>query len=323
MSLEQLTQLQKVAVEGEVAYIVSTAAHDAEIKMRIYFVLKEVEDMFKPFLYEAFKEAVTFDPEIVDRIYMETKTDTVPVWLWKEKAIADIKESLLLADTGMLSPKISVDKLYVRRRIVESAFIAFARKAALASPSSCLDLLETMESDYMFDFMSNSIFYLKSTCEELQITEGIETSISEKILECFYDIREFLNIRVETKALDVAERMAQDRVKQNMMSTLTPTENGFVVSLNSDMSPQEVTELINNKLSELFSSVTKPKTPQVKYVVKKVFNNSNLTTDIRTCTTEKEAKEFIAKIKEEYPELMSTCDFVVCREKVNGKRKRA
>ena len=79
---ENLTYLQKAALKGEIGFALSTAAHDAEIKFRIYLILKEVEERFKPFIIECVKEAVNFDETIIDRIYLEVLNNTIPVWLW-------------------------------------------------------------------------------------------------------------------------------------------------------------------------------------------------------------------------------------------------
>ena len=69
MSIENdLTYLQKVALKGEIAFALSTAAHNTEIKLRTYLFLKEVGAELRPFILECIKEAVTFDESEIDRI---------------------------------------------------------------------------------------------------------------------------------------------------------------------------------------------------------------------------------------------------------------
>lgn len=116
MSIEEnLTDLQRAALQGEVAYVLSTCAHDADIKYRIYLVLKEVEKDYVPLLMDAFKQSVKFDESIVDKIYLETLSGKTPVWIWIEKSIADLKEALKLASTNT-TIQLSIDKEEERKK---------------------------------------------------------------------------------------------------------------------------------------------------------------------------------------------------------------
>jgi hypothetical protein len=89
-------------------------------------------------------------------------------------------------------------------------------------------------------------------------------------------------------------------------------------------STEDISQQISQKIAELFGeniiSHSKPKPSNTTYVVKKVYINSGLSTDIRVCKTEEEAINFINKIVREYPELMNTCEFQV--EKINGKKEK-
>ena len=336
MSIDNnLTYLQKASLKGEVAYAVSTCSHDADIKYRLYLILKEVEDNFKPFIIEAFKEAVTFDEEIIDRIYLETLTDKVPVWLWIEKVMADIEVSIKLGDTGSLGAKLSINKINERKKIVESAFISFGRTAILINPSYAEELFNAILENKNLDFLSTSCFYLKSLCKNA-LEKITEIKTKGNIMELEFDLKEILRISEETMTLEELQKnplkkrqhMNPQLNNNNKGNSKQPLENRTII-IEGKITPNELSEYISQRVIELFDGMTEhpvnhthgfndeTKNPnrQIKYVVEKVYHNSNLKTDIRECKTEKEAVEFIKKIREEYPELKGTCDFIIRKEK--------
>ena len=93
MNADNLTYLQKVALKGDIAHALVTCSHDADIKFRFYMILKSVTKELRPFVLEALKEAVLLNEDELNRVYFETLTDEVPVWLWTDKVIADIKDA--------------------------------------------------------------------------------------------------------------------------------------------------------------------------------------------------------------------------------------
>lgn len=309
-----LTNIQKVALRGEVAYAVSTASHDAEIKLRIYAILKEIEEEYKPFLIQAFKEAVTFDEEIVDKLYFETLSTDVPVWLWIEKAMADMKEALHLAEASSIL-RVSIDKKKERRHIIESAFLSFGREALMISADAAEQLFVTILEDYDLSFLRTTCFYLLSCCEEVRDSGTVQDKIPENLMECQFDLRNTLSLRIETEALKMFNKTRQTyKPKEKKIKTER-------IEINSDMTEEEISEFLSKKILESFKGITKfNKEPKYKYVVNKVFNNTQITTSIRTCNSRKEAEEFIEQIKREYPELQTSCKFFISKEKENGDR---
>lgn len=308
-----LTNLQRVALRGEVAYTVSTATHNAEIKYRIYTILKEVEDEYKPFLIEAFKEAVTFDEGIVDRLYLETLTNEVPVWLWIEKVIADIKESLFLTETTGVC-RVSINKVEERKKILESSFLNFARQALMTDVDASEQLFEEVMNDNDLSFLHTSCFYLKSCCSEVRDSGTVQDRIPEELMDCHFDIRDMLSLKLETEALEMFNRgKPKSRVVKDKK---VKTEKIFVPS---DISDEELRELINKKILAAFADIPDEEPRKnFKYIVTKVFNNTNISTTIRVCDTREEAEQFVEKIKREYPELQETCEFYISKEKRDG-----
>ena len=319
---DNLTYLQKVAIKGEVAFALSTAIHDAEIKYRIYLILKEVDKNFVLPLIEAFKEDVTFDEEIVDQLYFESQREEIPVWLWIDKNIADIKESIKLSDASIAVSKTSINKTEERKKLVESAFVFFARKSSMASPTATKELCLTILNDQKLSFLHASCFYILEGCDEL--LEAFPNEVTdERILDCSFDIREMLSTVLETEAL---RKTTPTKEPAKVIHEEAPTEKeiSFKIKVNhihtngsSDQNEnveEFVSGVLSQKILETFKEFSSSE-PSEKYVVQKIFNDSQILTDIRTCDSEKEAREFIQNIKKQYPELQKTCNFIICKRK--------
>lgn len=316
-SIKKLTYLQEVALKGEVSYTVSTCSHNAEMKLRMYHILKEVNPEYKPFLVQEFKNAVTFDEAEVDKVYYETLMERVPTWLWIEKTVEDIKTAIYLVPAKDSTALLAIDKLEERKKLIESAFIFFVREALMVCPDACEKLCNTILEDMELDFLHKACFYLRSCCDEVRDYGLTEDRTPEKILDCQFDIRNFLNFRIET---DIVTRKPED-FKKPVKTEPKVRKDVEVIEINGSISQKELSDYISQKVSELFRGVTtKESTEDIKYVVKKVFTNTNITTEVKTCNTKAEAEAFIERIKREYPELSKTCEFIVCRARKNGKK---
>ena len=333
---ENLTYLQKVALKGEIGFALSTSAHNAEMKFRIYLILKEVEDKFKPFIIECVKESVTFDETIIDRIYLEVINNSIPVWLWIEEVIADIKLHLAIADAGLAGitgSKLSINKVQERKNLIESAFVLFAREALILSPDSAEQLFDEILNDNDLEFLYNACFYLKTCCPEIRaIRKGAIKEVPEELMSCLFDIKKTMSFAIETKALSALNRaeLKESRYQKITKSPLPTSDiHGEIIAqgsftIDNTISHEELSNYISEKIAELFegnSHTHTTTTPSTVYVVKKVFTDSGLSTDIRICKTKEEAFNFVKKIEEEYPELTNTCEFQVHTEKVHDREK--
>ena len=332
MSIEEnLTYLQKVALKGEIGFALSTSAHDAEIKFRTYLILKEVNKKYKPFVIDCIKDSATFDETIIDKICLEIANGTVPVWLWVDEVISDIKLHLSIPDTGstLTGSKLSINRMTERKNIIESAFLYFAREALMISTSASESLFDEILNDYDLEFLHGACFYLKSCIPEIEALKK-QDEVPEKLLSCQFDIRKTLSFVVESKALSLIDK--KDSYHEE--STIpTPPEkrnyNGnFEVSGNFTVSnsvPREnVSGYISKKITELLAgdpvNPSQPTSHDTIFIVKKVFTDSGISTDICTRGTYEEAVNFIEKIKKEYPELLNTCKFEIYMEKDNGRQ---
>ena len=94
---DNLTQLQKIALEGEVSKALITARHNPEVLYRLYILLTKAPQDITPTIIEIFKEIVDIKEELVDRVVLEVSSGRLPMWLWIDRVIADIKLSISLA----------------------------------------------------------------------------------------------------------------------------------------------------------------------------------------------------------------------------------
>ena len=339
MSIEEnLTYLQKAAIKGEIAFALSTAAHNAEMKYRVYLILKEVDEKYKGLILSCVKESITGNKDDIDRIYLEVLNNTVPVWLWVDEIIADIKLHLNTAEAGLsvlTGSRLDIDKSQERKNIIESAFIFFAREAMMISPDATEQLLDKIQNDYDLEFLHNACFYLKNGCPEVrELKKDRAHEIPEEIMSCLFDVKRILSFSIESKALSIlnkAEKKANKRYQEITKQPL-PTEDiqeeigttGTIIESNS-ITHEQLSQYISDKIAELFEGVvtSTPKTNSADtvYVVKKVFTDSGLSTDIRICRTKEEAIDFVKKIIREYPELANTCEFQVHTENLHDREK--
>lgn len=335
MSVENnLTYLQKVALKGEISFALMTSSHDAEIKYRTYLILKEVEEEYRPFIIECVKEGITFDETVIDKIHLEVLNGTIPVWLWKEEAIADIKLNLTAAESGavILGSRLSINRLQEKKNLIESSFLAFARDAVMLHPWSAEELFNEIMEDSDLEFLHSACFYLKSACEETKALRQTN-EIPDELMSCLFDMKRALSFSVETKALKALDRK-QAKPKNYSTITKTPLPTGEPQELNGNfiiqgkfdvdnsITQEELSNYISEKIVELFEGKPNPKPKPAApsgtvYVVKKVFTDSGISTDLRICKTQKEAMNFIEKIEREYPDLTRTCEFQIFKRRVD------
>ena len=321
---EKLTHLQKSALEGEIAYLLSTSPHNAEIKFRLYFILSEIDKEDKPFALQIIKDQVNFNENIINKINLESENSTVPLWLWIEKTIADLKEALSYSESYN-SARISINKLLCRKKIITSSFIMFIRRSLLISPTAthklCEEILETPE----LNFLNTSCFYILQNCEEMKELKK-EVKINKEILDCCFDIRERMSYQIEKKALNtITESSKKHRnFTQELLEPLesknSKNDNVPVFTLNientKEMTQEQLSNFLSQKITELFknSTVKKDSSKKEVYIVRKVFKNAeNQEVVLKECKTQEEAEKFVEQIKRNFPDLLKTCSFPISK----------
>ena len=239
--MKELTYVQKAAIKGEVALALSTCAHDAEMKVRAYFMLKGVTSEFKPLLLEYMKEAVTFSETELDRIFLEIQNGIVPIWLWIEQTIADIRISLIALEGSIKGTSLSINKEKERKKVVESAFIMFARKAILISPIAANKLFNSILDDYSLEFLHSACTYLKSCCPEVQFAKK-DKRIPDRIMQHRIDSKQILSFVIESRALSDAGTPEPEIIKKdesniderNMTHNIMTSFNECLASIHED-----------------------------------------------------------------------------------------
>ena len=324
---QKLTYLQKIALKGEIATALAGCVHNTDVKYKSYLILEQVERKFRPAIMECLKELITFDEIELDRIYLEVQNRVTPVWLWVEEAVEDIKLSLSAPDMAARFIRTDVNNEKGRKSIVESAFILFSREALMINPSAAEQLFNKILDDYDLEFLHQACFYLKSSCPEMkEFKKG--TNKPEKLMLLTFSTKCIMNFFTEVNSMSIINELENKKETETVEDTPKVIIQGDV-TISGDMSTGEFSDYIGQRIMDLFGDITKKsnlnKNVQASnntvYVVKKVFTNSGLSTDIRTCKTEDEALDFIQNIKKEYPELTSTCEFQIHMERVNGKNK--
>ena len=107
-----LTLTKRIAIEGEVAHILMSSSHNADILYNFYLALKsmeskdetesienledreeafkereEIDEEYKQEFFKAFVRATEFPDEIYKKLQMELGVDKYPMYLWEKKLL--------------------------------------------------------------------------------------------------------------------------------------------------------------------------------------------------------------------------------------------
>ena len=330
MELNNLTHLQKAALEGEIAFILSTSPHDAELKFRIYAILSEINECDRVYASRIIKEQVRLHEEVVDRILLEVENGEFPVWLWIEKTVEDLKESLSYGDTPS-APRLSLEKTECRKKLINSSFIVMARKVIVINPDVAIQLCGEIINCRELDFLKMSCFYisqwsteLKKVCSKVQNNEALK--------ECCFDIRDRLSYQLENEALSIfskpSDRKIPEHVRFPETGNLKENLKGnfetepMTVTFNvdeSEISTEELSNFLSQQITKLFTQNFKggeESSPSRKltYTVKKIYKDApEQSVVLKEFETEEEARKFVRKIMKEFPELLTTCEYCISK----------
>lgn len=197
-----LTLTKRIAIEGEVAQILMSSSHNADILYNFYLALKsmeskdesesienleereeafkerdEVDEEYKQEFFKAFIRATEFPDEIYKKLQMELGVDKYPMYLWENKFVEDLKEAIkiLKSTYSNRGNKVSYDINVVTKAIIRSAFTEFCMKHSLEFPSAYISLCNAILKDSKLDFLHNICFFviteLQSYIEEHGDTE--------------------------------------------------------------------------------------------------------------------------------------------------------
>lgn len=303
MTLENLTQLQKIAIEGEVAGALSSARHNPEILYRLYTILQNVPKEVSQYVVDVVKDLTDIEETELNRVLLELSGKEFPLWIWVKKTVADIKLSLTLALADSIISDASMDKKLVQQKIIKSAFVCFCRSTAMASPRATIELCKYImeEESKTLDFLANTCFSLINEVSELTDNE----KIPEDLLHKAFDVRSMLSFRIETEVLESLNKKSK---KQPSAFNFEPVERKEKDRVKEAIKNTKLTDVVDEVMAQILNeALSKPKDEIKGYAVVKKYEGNNITSVLRTFKTEKEAIEFRDKLQKEFPEITKTC----------------
>lgn len=337
MMYENLTELQKTAIKGQVSAMLSFSRANADLKIKIYRILKEADPTYKHLFLEAIKEAVTLSEEEIMKLLFMGSLNEVPLSLWVEKTIDDIKYYLRIPDTSFRNNNLALDKKQERINIIKSTFINFGRKVIMTSPKAILELIKSILDDNELEFLHSSCIYLQGGCFDVMnfkcYPKNEDEKVSESILKYEFDPYDIMSIDTETECLNqinegsMPNTDAEAELKGNF-STEPKVIKVTRIDIGNDrmqLSQEELSQYLGKEILEIFNRIQPVQeqkssdSSELRYVVQKKYKNTDIKEDIRQCKSEKEAMDFINKINKEYPELDRTCEFIICKKIIENK----
>ena len=210
MTTNNLNLTKRIAIEGEVANLLISSAHNADILYNFYITLKgmdrnaeitdeeefrdreEIDEEYKQELFKAFVRATEFPEEVYKKLQMELGIDRYPMYLWKAKFVADLKEAVKIIKStySARGNKVNYDINTIARAIVKSAFTEFCMKHSLELPSAYISLCDAILKDSKLDFLHNVCFFVVTELQNYIEEHGnVENSIAIERKTFLYQFR--------------------------------------------------------------------------------------------------------------------------------------
>ena len=314
VSLDNITQLQKIALEGEIAKALSTARHDEEILYRYYTILKRAPQELSYLLVQIVRDMVDVKQGLLDQVTLEASLDITPLWIWVNRTVADLKLSLKLACSDSIGSA-SMDRKGLQKKLIKSAFVYYVRSTAMASPTAASTLCKYLidEQPIELDFLEDACFALIAEISELLEDETTMAElepggkITEDVIHTSFDINKVLSYKVET---DVVERMNKDKNEKKRKTTTKKEVKAHIVP----DEPIDLSAMLKKTIAEILEAQQEvEKKGTGKYVVVKEYAGCDVSTPLRECASEEEAEKFIESMKKQFPELVKTVTFRICK----------
>lgn len=303
VSLDSITQLQKIAIEGEIAKVLSTARHDEEILYRYWSVLKKAPKELSYLLVQIVRDMVDIKPELLNKVTLEVSLDIVPLWIWLNRTTADLKLSMKLACADSIC-EASIDRKNLQKKLIKSAFVFFVRDIAMLSPTAATALCNHIinEEPIELGYLEDICFALLPEIAELDQDEKVK----EEVIHTVFDINKLLSYKIETDVLEKRDK----RVKETPVKEM---ENAVKAELEAD-GFIDFSEMLKKTINEILEAQKDEEGKGTgKFIVVKEYDGCDVSTPLRECNSEEEAKQFIESMKKQFPELLKTVHFRICR----------
>ena len=313
---DKLTYMQQVALEGEVAYAVSTALHNEELKVRIYLILKEVREDLRGFCIEAIRKMTKFPEGELEKVLWELTQEEVPLWLWVDKYIADIKFGIFKGElTNTPENKLSIDKKEAKLSLIKSAFNRSIREISICCSTAARELLTRVLGEDELEFLHPSCVFCLQELQSLEELRPPKSRIPSTIFDMNFDIKSLLSFVMETEALERATKTSEkvaDKAKNLIEKAKKADKEGFIEALD-----EVISSVIGETIEELAdkeNNASEKGNGKTRYIVMKRFNQSNLQIPLQDFATRSEALVFVDELIKNFPELKKVCVFDIVRK---------
>ena len=298
MTLDDLTQLQKIAIEGEVSKALATARHNPEVLYRLYVMLKNAPKDICPYVVEVVKSITEIDRTDLDRVLLEVSSTEVPLWIWVKRTIADLKLSLMFAAADSMANVADTDRREIQKRIIKSAFVHFCRSTMMLSTVAVKELCQTIidEEPLTLDFLQDVCFIMIN--EMAEMSEVGE--VNETLFHSVFSTQDMLNFRFEKEVLE----------KKGVKAGGKRKAKSDKYAIKEPETPEEE-EYLSKAISDAVTKVVKKYEKGKKFAVVKRYEGSKVSTVLKCYENKEKAEEFIKTVKEEYPELLKSCTLTI------------
>ena len=329
MIYENLTDLQKIALKGQVARVLLASTHEAELKVNVYRMLFECDKKYRNLFFEAIKEAVTLDEEVLNRIYFEVVNKSVPIDLWIDCVMEDIKWMMNPYSSLVITSRTPIDKTKEKQNLLKSMFIRFIRELLLVSPEAIEMLLNKIQENDKFEFLHSSCIYLKDCCDQIKNSKYYAPdNITSDLFKYSINMVEPLSLGEETAKIaetpKPVRKTRKSKANSNWKVKEEVTQPKGIIQITkidlgghihgSEINEEELPNFPTEELQRLIDYLIPIKNvthEKVTYVVQKAFKNTGITTDIKQCDSEEEAEEFVEEMSKQCPE---TCELIICKK---------
>ena len=314
----KLAYMQQVALEGEIAFAVCTSAHNAEIKYRVYLILKDLQEDYRDYIIQAVKDITTFPEGELERVLWEVSQDDVPLWIWIDKCIADLKLATSQVElTNTPESRMSVRKKEAKLNLVKSAFNKFIREVSICCSQAARELLTRIQEDKDLEFLHPSCTFCLQELHSLEAVRPPKSKIPATVMEMTFDAKNMLNIlsfAMETAELERLNKSSKDMEckAQNLLQKAKESDKeGFIEALD---------EVISSVVGETIEGLAKKESEKkltskgTRYIVMKKFTQSNFQIPLRDFNTQSEALLFVNELIENFPELKKVCTFNIIQK---------
>lgn len=221
----KLTLHQEVALQGELAVMLSGARNKEDVPFTLYGVLSGAPPKLKEEVTKILKE-ITGNEDLVDRTNLQIISGIFPVDIWANKVLADITARV----SGDFLNVHSLNKKYMAQSLIKSAFISFIRDAQFICLKSTKALLVATIEHPPLDFLREVAYSLISDIQYGVATSGDTLDYNPPIMSITFNIANTLSLsELNSKPRDIKPLDSQTVDGLTNFVSQPPSEKKFWV----------------------------------------------------------------------------------------------